>query len=465
MKTSHKYGACIFKSFALICFFLSCKTFPASASSSPPVAGLLQEIVAGSHRDVATAVERPSAYQGYVGSISGNRVIFRDAPAWAADLFAPSASASPLPSYYLRFVTGALEGRWFRITGSDASGVTLDLPAGPSPLGAVVSWNATTKQGDVAKIVPFVTPRSWFQQSTDAAPQGFQPTDGSTAGSVLVVLAPTANAGQDPAIVARLNYRTATTSNPPQPAGWYLAGTNTRADHYPLPPGGAFQITNPGPQARSAVQSGMVVMHKSAVVVSRESGMRIDHYLSFENPVPIMLTNLGLEKSSAFFSSSAVASIADLAFLPVTSGSLAEWRGLFHLAGASGGWRDAENPTSISLPRMAFLPAGSPTIVQTVGDQTTSSVLAIESAGMTGLGGIYSLESEHPADANANFKIEIGELTAYIAAFRQGNDWIKPPVNIPIGYVTRAIFLWRNGESYRVDPAVEGPLRFVVFSE
>jgi uncharacterized delta-60 repeat protein len=72
----------------------------------------------------------------------------------------------------------------------------------------------------------------------------------------------------------------------------------------------------------------------------------------------------------------------------------------------------------------------------------------------------------HPAEARGNrpadWRMTIDEVTAYSAAWRRGESWPMPPVPIPIGYVTRAGFLWRGGECYQVDSSVtDAPLWWV----
>jgi hypothetical protein len=69
------------------------------------------------------------------------------------------------------------------------------------------------------------------------------------------------------------------------------------------------------------------------------------------------------------------------------------------------------------------------------------------------LGGTATLDrcEQHPADANSDFRLVIGEVTGYGAAWKKGSAWAVPPVPIPIGYVTRAGYLWRVGEAYRRD--------------
>jgi len=78
------------------------------------------------------------------------------------------------------------------------------------------------------------------------------------------------------------------------------------------------------------------------------------------------------------------------------------------------------------------------------------------------LGGMATLSrcEHHPADANGDFRVVIGEVTGYGAAWKKGDAWAVPPASIPIGYVTRAGYLWRMGETYRRD-AGDGPMCWV----
>ncbi|MDA1277644.1 MAG: putative Ig domain-containing protein [Verrucomicrobia bacterium] len=68
----------------------------------------------------------------------------------------------------------------------------------------------------------------------------------------------------------------------------------------------------------------------------------------------------------------------------------------------------------------------------------------------------------HPADSNGDFKIAIGEVTAYGAAWKRGDAWPVAPNPIPIGYLTRAGALWKGGEIYQVDSNIpDAPLWWV----
>jgi hypothetical protein len=60
----------------------------------------------------------------------------------------------------------------------------------------------------------------------------------------------------------------------------------------------------------------------------------------------------------------------------------------------------------------------------------------------------------HPADTDKNFSIDVAELTAYIAAWKRGDD-------IPLSYVTRAGFIWKHGEAYQFDGTQQPPFCWV----
>jgi hypothetical protein len=83
----------------------------------------------------------------------------------------------------------------------------------------------------------------------------------------------------------------------------------------------------------------------------------------------------------------------------------------------------------------------------------------------TSIGGASSLDLApiHPADISpSDYRIVIGEMTAYGAAWKNGQPWSRDPNPIPIGYLTRAGSLWKNGESYAFDPnAGSAPLWWV----
>jgi len=109
-------------------------------------------------------------------------------------------------------------------------------------------------------------------------------------------------------------------------------------------------------------------------------------------------------------------------------------------------WGPFFDATARVLTYVVTPPAG------TIGAVTFSGVASFDGVEVA-LGGTATLNrcEQHPADANSDFRMVIGEVTGYGAAWKKGNTWTVPPAPIPIGYVTRAGYLWRMGETYRRD--------------
>ena len=62
------------------------------------------------------------------------------------------------------------------------------------------------------------------------------------------------------------------------------------------------------------------------------------------------------------------------------------------------------------------------------------------------------VDAPHPADLTPrDGRITIAELSAYYNAWRTESTWTLSPATIPIEYVTRATFLWEQGEWYKQD--------------
>jgi len=100
------------------------------------------------------------------------------------------------------------------------------------------------------------------------------------------------------------------------------------------------------------------------------------------------------------------------------------------------------------------------TVPNTATDTSTFSGVGSAEGLSSAIGGPaqVSVIQYHPADINpSDWKISIDEVTAYGGAWRRGTTWSVPPNPIPIDYVTRAAFLWQNGEKYHEDATVTTP--------
>lgn len=68
---------------------------------------------------------------------------------------------------------------------------------------------------------------------------------------------------------------------------------------------------------------------------------------------------------------------------------------------------------------------------------------------------VIKLAQYHPADNKpADWVIAASEITGYGAAWKRGDTWEGGPNPIPSSYVSRAGFLWKNGEAYKIDASV-----------
>jgi hypothetical protein len=85
------------------------------------------------------------------------------------------------------------------------------------------------------------------------------------------------------------------------------------------------------------------------------------------------------------------------------------------------------------------------------------------SQAITGESSISTAPLHHPADISPeDNRISLTELTAYAAAWKEGDEWTVGPNPIPLSYVTRAGTLWKEGELYRFAPeAGAAPLCWV----
>ncbi len=93
---------------------------------------------------------------------------------------------------------------------------------------------------------------------------------------------------------------------------------------------------------------------------------------------------------------------------------------------------------AFSMNKAFASPAGATTAVSTLSDADEFDI-----------GPFADPANAHPADLNADFRLEWSEVQAYQSAWKQGQTWSKAPNPIPIGYLTRAGFLYELGETYQ----------------
>jgi len=93
------------------------------------------------------------------------------------------------------------------------------------------------------------------------------------------------------------------------------------------------------------------------------------------------------------------------------------------------------------------------------GDKTFSGT-ASKDGTSSSIGGQTSISKGlnlHPADLDQNKRMIADEVTGYGAAWLRFATWTLPPNPIPMSYVSKAIWLWQNGEYYDIDSALGSP--------
>jgi len=95
----------------------------------------------------------------------------------------------------------------------------------------------------------------------------------------------------------------------------------------------------------------------------------------------------------------------------------------------------------------------------------TSSGVAVKKSNFSltvyPLGG---LNSHHQADMNNDSTVDINELTVYNSFFKRAIQWPTQPRDIDINYYTRAIFLFKKGETYTFNSSLICPLCWINYS-
>jgi len=133
--------------------------------------------------------------------------------------------------------------------------------------------------------------------------------------------------------------------------------------------------------------------------------------------------------------------------------------GAFDSATAMVKWGPFFDNTARSL-TYQVTPPSSGTGVQTFAGTASFDGVGVSVEGSSSLAQLTT----HPADSSADFHVDINEMTAYGAAWKNGTTWPVPPNPIDVNYVTRAGYLWKGGEVYHLDTTQTPPLCWVTGS-
>lgn len=263
----------------------------AQSAANTDIVGFVSVTALGnSDTRFSAPLHRPTAYQGVVGSVSGDVITVQGTPAWATS---PQswvyASGTQSNTYYVEFGSGAKEGMYYSVIANGANTLTLEL-ANDTIEGSVVS-------GDIIRIIPYWTFSTLFPGQV-----GITGTTASGgAGAATKILFPDLiTAGKNLATAFTYFYYTGTGGIGPS---WRRAGSGVAVmnDQVILPD--VPVIIRQDGVGTSAIQvvTGAVANNSRAYVLNTlAASTDQDNAISVDVPVPMTLTESNLAQSGAF---------------------------------------------------------------------------------------------------------------------------------------------------------------------
>jgi uncharacterized protein (TIGR02597 family) len=262
---------------------LSLSLLPAAlpAATSDPVGAMTVTLTEGADNFIAIPFTSAPSYQGAVASLAntsgdvyalglGSTVAGADADAWAG-------------LYYVRFTSGAADGKYFTILSSSTTALDIDS------LGDDLSG---VQAGDTFSVFEYYTLSSLLPPATQTSVVASTGTRVSQRGSE-VLFPETTDVGINRA--PRLKYFVTSTD-------WYDASTRGIAEDVILYPDSYIIIRQKeGAGSRDLVLYGSVPMAASTSYVF-QSSIKNDNHLAYIRPIPTALSTIGF--GSEFLDSS-----------------------------------------------------------------------------------------------------------------------------------------------------------------
>lgn len=251
-----------------------------SATRTSDIGGFLQIGLAGnSDSYVAQSFVRPATAVTLVGTVSANVINVSDSPNWVANQFV-YAAGSQSNTYYVRFVSGAAEGRIYPIAANGVNTLTLDL--GGDSLAAV-------QPNDIISVEP-----NWTLGTTFPNGDGIfaSPTPGNRFTEILL---PSTNSGVNLSASAVCFFN----------AGiWKELGLGSTSENdLVLPLNSQFIVRHNVATNSTMVCAGIVTTSKLALPLSTSASTPQDNCVGLVRPLPVSLNDSGLISSGAFTAS------------------------------------------------------------------------------------------------------------------------------------------------------------------
>jgi len=234
----------------------------------------------------------------YVGTLSGTAtfsgslatiVASGTSPGWTTNQFALLYTASPsYPTYYIKFTSGTLNGKFFTVTANSAAAITFD------PAGDIVT-SATT--GDAFSVVKYWTLGTLFPPSTQTAIVASAGTK-SFQRKTTLLLPNLSGTGINLASQQSFYIYSTGTS-----ASWVDTQSSLDATNQILYPDTYFIVRHPSTVSSNTTYTftGSVNIDRATLPLATLTSKQQDNYVAHQRPVGVTLLQSGL--ASGFVSS------------------------------------------------------------------------------------------------------------------------------------------------------------------
>ena len=278
----------LFATFALTFGICLSASFPRLASAvelvSDPVGYYKLALLGNSDNYVSIPFSRPVFYPGQVASVSGNVVTLQGTPGWTAGQLV-YVSGSQSNTYYVRFDSGTLEGRWYTITNNGTGSVSLDLH------GDTLTGLATD---DLISIIPH-----WTLGTVFAGGNGIHTSPVIGNKNTQILIADTTSDGINNAAGAAGTYYLLDNGTWNKNGG----GSISRNDDI-LSPNVYMVIRHNIASNTVYISSGSVVLSKIAIPLRANVAVPQDNPRALMRPIAVSLNDSGLTNGGAFVQSS-----------------------------------------------------------------------------------------------------------------------------------------------------------------
>lgn len=245
---------------------------------------------------VSIPFARMSAADLTVASYSGSQVTIQDSVSWTAGQFVYSSGVQS-NTYYLRFNSGALEGRYYDITNNGANTLTLDLKGG-SLSGLTV--------GDQVSIVPHWTFGTVFVNGN-----GIHLSSSAFSHNTDVIVPNVAGDGINLNAAAATYYYYTNSGS----VNWRLQGSTSNRNDDVIQPNKYLIIRHNISSNTTFTSYGDVMLTKAVIPLRGNTTDQQDNLLSLPRPIDLTLDGTSLIQSGAFKQSPSAFSPADQLFV------------------------------------------------------------------------------------------------------------------------------------------------------